>query len=96
MPLSDAERTLFNTELDKARKRLVEQQAVVSSTEAIISSPLALDSLKAIARKRLPKLLQTRDQTFTCIAELEAALNDKPPVQADLDPPSSRPPRSRG
>lgn len=100
MPLSSSDRVLFQTELDKARIRLVDQQAAVSSVETIIASEIALPSLKAIARKRLPKLLLTRDQTFSCVAELEAALNAdqlplfEQPVKLGSELQKSKTPRS--
>lgn len=73
---------VLNSELAKARKRLVEQTSVVSATQEIIASTLSLPSLKAIASRRLPKLLQVHSETMQVISELEKAL--KLGVQPDL------------
>lgn len=66
---------VLRSELDKARRRCLDQQATLSATAAIVESPLAAPTLKRIAAKRLPKLKEILSETLLCITELEKALN---------------------
>lgn len=70
----DIDSQVLHSELVKAKKRLVEQTSVWSSCSAIVSSAVALPSLKAVAARRLPKLTQVREETLQVIRELETAL----------------------
>lgn len=92
--------SLLKAELAKALARLSDQTSTVEATRAIIASHLALPSLKKIAEKRLPKLLDTLELTAKVVDELNDCIKSVTLSQTDIEsvaPPKElvKSPRSR-
>lgn len=77
------DKTVLQTEYDKAAKRLVEQRRVLQQT-IIAAEQKDFPSLAAVAKKRLPKLQEVHDITVGLVAELGKALGYDQ-VQLDID-----------
>jgi len=77
------DKTILQSEYDKAAKRLVEQREVVRQTQ-IAADQKDFPSLSATAKRRLPKLKETLAQTESLVQELSKALGYDQ-VQLDVE-----------
>lgn len=94
---------MLRKELAKALKRKEEQARVLDDHRRILANP-GMESLKAITRRRMPRLEDVFEESCRVVAELQAALQvgsqpdlleATPPPAPPADSPTPPNPRRR-